>query len=111
VDKTNCIALMGTTYEVEPGLARETIQLRFDPYDMSVTQVWKDGQRRQDARMLQKRSLQRAKADKPTEPVQPASTPKTGLNCVELAYEKYLGEQQKKARQGLCNLLEEEDQL
>jgi len=36
VDKTNCISLLGTTYEVEPGLAGEKVQLRFDPCDLSV---------------------------------------------------------------------------
>lgn len=109
VDKTSCISLMGTTYEVEPGLVREEIQLRFDPYDMSVIQVWKDGKRRKDARMLQMLSMQRAKASepRPQEP-EPQPTPKTGLNYVELAYEKHMADQQQKARQGLRNLMEEE---
>lgn len=110
VDKTNCISLMGTTYEVEPGLMREEIQLRFDPYDMSVIQIWKDGKRRKDARMLQKLSMKRAKASDPTDSVQhePQSTPKTGLNYVELAYEKYMADQQQKAQLGLRNLFKEE---
>lgn len=109
VDKTNCISLMGTIYEVEPGLAGEEIQLRFDPCDMSVIQVWKDGKRLKDACMLQKLSMQRANAKKPAqEPVSPEPQPtsKTGLNYVELAYEKYMTEQKAKARQGLSNLLE-----
>ena len=109
VDKTNCISLMGMIYEVEPGFAGEEIQLRFDPYDMSVIQVWKEGNRLKDARILQKLSMQRAKAKEPVEkPVQiaPLNTPKTGLNYVELAYEKYMTEQTKKAQQGLSNLFE-----
>ena len=110
VDKTNCIALMGMTYEVEPGLVGEKIELRFDPYEMSVIQVWKDGRRRQDARMLQKRSMMDAQPDQSTAPAQPESKPKTGLNYVELAYEKYLSEQKAKARQGFCNLLKDEEE-
>ena len=109
VDKTNCISLMGTIYEVEAGFAGEAIQLRFDPYDMSVIQVWKDGKRLQNARMLQKLSMQRTKAKEPVAgPLkpEPEPTPKTGLNYVELAYEKYMTEQKEKAQQGLSNLLE-----
>ena len=110
VDKTNCIALLGITYEVEPGLAGEKVQLRFDPYDMSAIQVWQDGRRYRDARMLQKRSMRRAQADQPTAPVPPESKPKTGLNYVELAYEKHLAEQKAKARQGFCDLLQDKDE-
>lgn len=111
VDKTNCISLMGTIYEVEPGFAGEAIQCRFDPYDMSSIQVFKDGKRLKDARMLQKLSMQRAKANELTEePVQPvlSSAPKTGLNYVELAYEKYMTEQTKKAHPGLSKLFKGE---
>jgi hypothetical protein len=72
---------------------------------MSVVQIWKDGKRLEDAQLLKKRSLDREK-----EPVALASlpTPKTGLNYVELAYEKYMTEQKEKAKQGLFNLLEQE---
>jgi putative transposase len=110
VDKTNCISLLGMIYEVEAGLAGESIQVRFDPYEMSVVQIWKDGERCKDARVLEKLSMQRAKVKEPAEPTQTESppTPKTGLNYVELAYETYMAEEKQKARQGLHSLLKED---
>jgi transposase InsO family protein len=59
VDKTGCVSLLGTVYEVEPRLAGETVELRFDPYELSIIQVWKDGVRQKDARMLEKVSFKR----------------------------------------------------
>jgi len=72
---------------------------------MSVVQVWKDGKRLEDAQLLKKRSLDRKK-----EPAAPVVTPipTTGLNYVELAYEKYMTEQKEKAQKGLFNLLKQE---
>ncbi|MBT9147707.1 MAG: hypothetical protein DDT32_01472 [Syntrophomonadaceae bacterium] len=105
VDKTNCVSLLGTVYELESGFAGQEVQLRFDAYDMSVVQVWKDGKRWEDAQLLKKRSL-----DSEKEPAAPVVTPmpKTGLNYVELAYEKYVTEQKEKAQRGLFNLLGQE---
>jgi transposase InsO family protein len=105
VDKTNCISLMGTIYEVEPRFAGEEIQLRFDTYDMSVIQVWKDGKRFEDAHILQKRTMRRDKEEL-VETSKPEPGPKTGLNYVELVYETYMAEQKEKAQQGLSNLIE-----
>ena len=107
VDQTNCISLMGAIYELESGFAGAEVQLRFDAYDMAVIQVWKNGKRVKDARLLQKRSMKREK-EEPTEATASLPVPKTGLNYVELAYEKYMAEQKEKAQQGLFNLLEEE---
>jgi putative transposase len=96
VDKTCCVSLMGTIYEVEPHLVGETVELRFDPYEMSVIQVWKDGVRQKDARMLEKLSFKREKERKPEPAPQPETAPRTGLNYVELAYEKYMTEQKQR---------------
>ncbi|MCL6558204.1 MAG: DDE-type integrase/transposase/recombinase [Firmicutes bacterium] len=106
VDKTCCVSLMGMTYEVEPHLAGETVELRFDPYEMSVIQVWKDGVRQKDARMLEKLSFKRAKEKKPEQAAKPEIAPRTGLNYVELVYEKYMTEQKQR---GLHTLQDEED--
>jgi len=106
VDKTCCVSLMGTTYEVEPHLVGETVELRFDPYEMSVIQVWKDGVRQKDARVLEKLSFKREKERRPELAPQPETAPRTGLNYVELAYEKYMTEQK---RRGLHTLQDEED--
>ncbi|XJZ27746.1 DDE-type integrase/transposase/recombinase [Bacillota bacterium Lsc_1132] len=109
VDKTNCISLMGVAYEVEPGLVGEKIQLRFDPYDMSIIQVWKDEKRLKDAVVMEQRSM---KWDKPKESQQPdteETTLKTGLNYIELVYEEYQEQQKQKHQGGFVSLMEGEN--
>ena len=108
VDKTNCCSLLGTLFEVESGMAGEAIQLRFDPYDMSVVQVWKEGVRGKDARKLEKHSLHRPKTRETSAFESSMPTPtKTGLNYVELAHEAYMEQQRQKAGQGLHQLMKE----
>lgn len=108
VDKTNCVSLVGTFYEIIGVIAGDKVQLRFDPYDMSVVQVWKEGKRLEDAKKMELLSFERAKAKELTEkslPPEPEATPKTGLNFVELAYNEYLAEQKKKSDHGFSSLL------
>lgn len=108
VDKTNCCSLLGTLFEVESGMAGETIQLRFDPYDMSMVQVWKEGVRGKDARKLEMRSMHRPKARETSVSESPMPSPtKTGLNYVELAHEAYMEQQRQKAGQGLHQMMKE----
>ncbi|RXZ84037.1 hypothetical protein EBB07_02760 [Paenibacillaceae bacterium] len=45
VDKTGCVRLDGNLYEVDSDLARRSVILRYDPFDLSQVQVW-DGERR-----------------------------------------------------------------
>ena len=49
VDKTGCVRLSGNTYEVDSDLARRTIVLRYDPFDLSHLQVWQEERRYADA--------------------------------------------------------------
>src|SRR5690606_9476247 len=87
VDKTGCISLLGTTFEVQTELAGSKVQVRFDPHDLSVIQVWKDGQRYEDAKLLKLRDpKKRPKQNEPKAVIQP---PKTGLNYVELLVEEH----------------------
>lgn len=110
VDKTNCISLLGTIYEVEPGLVGQEIQVRFDPYDMSIIQVWKDGQRLKDAHIMEKLTMHRKKEKEASDLKlnEPSDQQKTGLNYVELAHEEYMEQQKRKLQKGLHHLLEEE---
>jgi len=85
-DKTGCISLLGCTYEVETRLAGSQIQVRFDPHDLTLIQVWKNGVRFEDARPLRLRDP-RQKRKKP-EPEVTEKAPKTGLNYVELLAEE-----------------------
>lgn len=107
VDKTGCVSLLGTVYEVETHLSGETVELRFDPYELSIIQVFKDGVRLKDARMLEKAPFKRAKEKQQEKVAEPETAPKTGLNYVELAYEKFMTEQ--KQRGFLC--LQDEEAL
>ncbi|MEB3104058.1 DDE-type integrase/transposase/recombinase [Ferviditalea candida] len=86
VDKTGCISLLGCTYEVETKLAGLQIQVRFDPHDLALIQVWNDGVRFQDARPLKLRDPRQK--TKKTEPETIQKPPKTGLNYVELLAEE-----------------------
>lgn len=49
VDKTGCVQLSGNTYEVDSDLARRTVALRYDPFDLSQLQVWYEERRYADA--------------------------------------------------------------
>lgn len=107
VDKTNCVSLLGTTYEVEPGLVGGKVQLRFDPYDMSIIQVWKEEKRLKDAVIMEQRSM---KWDKPKESQKSESEEsiqKTGLNFIELVYEEYQEQQKQNHQSGFVSLMEE----
>jgi transposase InsO family protein len=66
VDKTGCVSVFGNTYEVSGDLSGEKVNLRFDPFDLKVIQVWHDGTRYPDAVPLDlTRSIhERVKSDK-----------------------------------------------
>lgn len=49
VDKACCVKLMGNTYEVDPRLAGKRIALRYDPFDLTIPQVWFEDKRYPDA--------------------------------------------------------------
>lgn len=100
VDKTGCISLLGQVYEVDAAYAGQSVQVRFDPYDLTEIQVWKDGKRQENGRPLRVRSLSSDKRQE--EPTLPQSPPKTGLNYVELAYEEY----QRQTRQEQSGVLQ-----
>jgi putative transposase len=45
VDKTGCISLQGNSYEVDLELVGKKVNLRYDPFDLSVIQIWWQDQR------------------------------------------------------------------
>ncbi|KGP75144.1 integrase [Desulfosporosinus sp. Tol-M] len=85
VDKTGCVSVFGNTFEVPSHLSGQTVTLRFDPFDLSVMQVWYDGNRLPDARLLDlnrkvhERVKTKSKVEKQEAP------PTTGLNFFKLA--------------------------
>lgn len=52
VDKTGCVSLDGNTYEVDLTLCKQRVQLRYDPFDLAVIQVWHEGRRYADATVI-----------------------------------------------------------
>lgn len=106
VDKTHCVSLMGISYEVKGVMAGEKVQLRFDPYDLSAVQVWKEGKQLEDAKRMKIRSWDHSEAKEPKDGPSSQATPQTGLNFVELAYNEYLAEQKRKSEQGFSTLFE-----
>lgn len=109
VDKTGCISLFGTIYEVESSLMGETIQVRFDSYDLSEIQVWKDGNRHKDGRVMQLRNLQWEKRGEDAKPKTEPIPTSTGLNYVELVYDTYMDEQKKRHQHGFQHLVKEDE--
>lgn len=72
VDKTGVVSLNGTFWEVESELVGQSINLRFDPYDLTRIQVWHENRRYADAVKLTERehSPKASSATPPTpEPV------------------------------------------
>ena len=88
VDKTGCVSVFGNIFEVPAHLSSQTVTLRFDPYDLSLMQVWHEGNRLPDARLLDlnrsihERVKTRTKIEKQEE------APATGLNFFKMAEEK-----------------------
>jgi putative transposase len=46
VDKTGCIALNGQCYEVGVEFIRQNILVRYDPFDLSLVEVWQQGKKK-----------------------------------------------------------------
>src|SRR5690606_14602152 len=96
-------SLLGHMYEVETVLAGQQVQVRFDPYDLSEIQVWRDGTRRENARPLKLRDPKHPRAKVPeTEP----EAPSTGLNYVELLYAEHLRQTERNQGNVLRDLLQ-----
>jgi transposase InsO family protein len=43
VDKTGCIKLAGVVFDVGVALIRKRVDVRYDPFDISVIEIWHDG--------------------------------------------------------------------
>lgn len=95
VDRTGCVSLDGSVFEVGPALARQPVELRFDPYELKEIQVWHKDQQVGIARPLDptaKREIATAE--------QPTVEAKSGLNYLQLL-RKEQGEAMQRKIQGL----------
>lgn len=90
VDKTGQVSLQGNRYEVDPRLAARRVQLRYDPFDLSVIQVWYEGRRFEDARpcRLVREHDERVRPPAPD----PVTLPGTRLSYLELLLKEHQDE-------------------
>ncbi len=107
VDKTGCISLLGQTFEVNTILAGTKVQVRFDPYDLSEVQIWQDGTKRENARLLTLRDPATGERWQESDVPATETREKTGLNFVELAYEEYQQQQRKEQNKHFESALEQ----
>jgi len=89
-DKTGLLSLEGNRYEVDPRLAQRKVEVRYDPFDLSIVQVWCDGRRFEDARPydLVRQHDRRVRPQDQDE----VTLPKTGLSYVDLLLDKHEAE-------------------
>lgn len=85
VDKTCCFKLRNLEFAVEAELVNSRILVRFNPYDLSRTQVYYNGRRFKDASLLEIPEHIDFASSKPQE--EPTPT-KTGLNYLRYLKEK-----------------------
>ena len=52
VDKTGCFSLNGVTFEAGLAFVRKKVDVRFDPFDLSVVEVWHGGAKQLEAKPL-----------------------------------------------------------
>lgn len=78
-DRTGCVTVDGSVFEVGPALARQRVELRFDPYDLKEIQVWHQGNKVGMARPLDLTARREV-----VDAEQPAVEPKSGLNYLQL---------------------------
>ena len=52
VDKAGCFSLNGVTFEAGVAFIRKKVDVRFDPFDLSVVEVWYAGAKQLDAKPL-----------------------------------------------------------
>ena len=52
VDKTGCISLNGVVFDVGVALIRRRVDVRYDPFDISMIEIWLDGKFQRKAEKL-----------------------------------------------------------
>jgi len=57
VDKSGCISFKGMSYDVGVALARRRIDVRYDPFDISLVEIWHGGKFQRKAEVLEIREF------------------------------------------------------
>ena len=95
VRKDATLSLQGNRYQVEPNLAGRTLELRFDPFDLSQIELWHDGADLGLATVvIQNRQRHLAVEHLATEPPEPPK-PKSSLDYLAALRAEYRAQQQR----------------
>jgi len=84
VDKSGCISLHGVTFDVGVALSRRRVDVRYDPFDISLIEIWHDGKFQRKAEKLFIREFAPKREDGPT----PASSKPTHSRLLKVYEEK-----------------------
>jgi len=57
VDKSGCISFKGMSYDVGVALARRRVDVRYDPFDVSLVEIWHGGKFQRKAEVLEIREF------------------------------------------------------
>jgi hypothetical protein len=57
VDKSGCISFKGISYDVGVALARRRVDVRYDPFDISLVEIWHGGKFQRKAEALEIREF------------------------------------------------------
>lgn len=95
VTKTATLSLQGNRYQVDPRFAGRTLELRFDPFDLSHVELYLDGQPQGVATVLEQGrqrhlAVQRLATDPPDPP-----RPKSSLDYLAALRAEHQAQQQK----------------
>jgi hypothetical protein len=84
VDKSGCIKLAGVVFDAGVALIRKRVDVRYDPFDISIIEIWHDGKFQRKAEKL------RVPEFAPKQPAIPATVPRkqTGSRLLKVYEQK-----------------------
>ena len=92
VDKSGCVKLAGVVYDVGVALIRRNVDVRYDPFDISMIEVWLDGKFQRKAEML---CMPEFTPKRDASPVTPPRKP-TGSRLLKVYEEKNKGREKQR---------------
>ena len=112
VDKTGALKQGGNIYDVGVDLINKKVDVRFDPFDMSVVEIWHDGLfiRKAAPLVISEYVKKGALQNTGTGQTEPASTPAPARSRLLAAYEK-MNEQRDRQKKGSISFAEMEKEV
>jgi transposase InsO family protein len=97
VRKDGRVELQGNTYRVDPQFIGRQIELRFDPFDLAVLEVWMDGNNFGKANVVQQGREQHIAVQRLASPTLVPAQPKTSLDYLAVLRAEYQQHQRQQA--------------